>query len=128
MVAAGADVPIAGYADQVVTRLAALPGYPPAFASAYTANVVSREQNVQAVVAKIELGEGDAAIVYVTDARASKAVASIAIPDAANVPATYAGVVVAASTRHAEAHALLDWLAGPAGAAVLGTFGFLPAR
>lgn len=126
IVAAGADVPIAGYANQAVTRLAGLAGYPADFASVYAANVVSREQNVQAVVAKIELGEGDAAIVYGTDARTSKNVATISIPDSANVLATYAGAVVAASTRRDAAHAFLDWLAGPAGAAVLATYGFLP--
>ena len=37
---------------------------------------------------KIELGEGDAAIVYVTDAAASDKVATIEVPDDANVPAT----------------------------------------
>ncbi len=57
VVAAGADVPITGYAEQVVAKLGALPGYPAGFAGTYEANVVSREQNVQAVVAKIELGE-----------------------------------------------------------------------
>lgn len=126
VVAAGDDVPIATYAGRAVAKLAALPGYPTDYARAYAANIVSREQNVKAVVAKIELGEGDAAIVYVTDARASKAVATVAIPDAANVPATYAGIVVAASIRHDEAHAFLEWLAGPAGAAILAGFGFLP--
>jgi molybdate transport system substrate-binding protein len=126
VVAAGAEVPIARYADQVVGRLGSLAGYPQDFAIAYAANVVSREQNVQAVVAKIELGEGDAAIVYATDAAGSKDVATIAIPDAANVPATYAGVVVAASSHRDEAHAFLDWLAGHAGMAVLARFGFLP--
>jgi molybdate transport system substrate-binding protein len=126
IVAAGDDVPIANYAGQAVEKLATLPGYPADYTRAYAANIVSHEQNVRAVVAKIELGEGDAAIVYATDARASKAVATIAIPDAANVPATYAGVVLAGSTRHDEAHDLLDWLAGPAGAAILAGFGLLP--
>jgi molybdate transport system substrate-binding protein len=126
VVAAGDDVPIATYAGQAVAKLAILPGYPASFAGDYAANIVSREQNVKAVVAKIELGEGDAAIVYVTDARASTAVATVAIPEVANVPATYTGVVVAASTRHDEAHAFLAWLAGPAGAAILAGFGFLP--
>jgi molybdate transport system substrate-binding protein len=126
IVAAGSDVPISSYADRVVERLGALAGYPQNFVSAYAQNVVSREQNVQAVVAKIELGEGDAAIVYATDARASREVTIIAIPDAANVSATYAGVVVAASSHRTEAHAFLDWLASPPGFAVLATFGFLP--
>jgi len=127
IVAAGDDVPITAYAAQAVDNLGSLPGYPKDFPQAYAANVVSREQNVNAVVAKIELGEGDAAIVYVTDAKASKAVDSIAIPDAANVRATYSGVVVATSTRRDQAHALLDWLAGAAGFAILAEFGFLHA-
>jgi molybdate transport system substrate-binding protein len=126
IVAAGEDVPIATYAGRAIARLATLPGYPADYARAYAANIVSREQNVKAVAAKIALGEGDAAIVYVTDARPSKAVATVAIPDAANVPAAYAGVVLAASTRHEEAHAFLDWLAGPAGGAIMAGFGFLP--
>ena len=55
---------------------------------------MSREDNVKAVVAKLELGEGDAAIVYLTDAKISTKVASVDVPDSANVLATYAGVVV----------------------------------
>ena len=126
IVAAGDDVPIATYAGRAVEQLATLPGYPADYARAYALNVVSREQDVKAVVAKIELGEGDAAIVYVTDARASRTVAAVEIPDTANVTATYAGVVLAESTRRDEAHAFLDWLAGPAGVEILAGFGFLP--
>jgi molybdate transport system substrate-binding protein len=126
IIAASEAVPITKYAQVVVANLAALPGYPANFAEAYAANVVSNEQNVKAVVAKIELGEGDAAIVYVTDAMASSTVKSIEIPPGANVPASYSGVVIKASARAAQAHAFLDWLAGPDGAAILATFGFLP--
>ena len=85
-----------------------------------------KEDNVAAVVAKIELGEGDAGIVYVTDAKTSTKVTTIAVPDAANVPATYAGVVVKASTNGAAAQAFLAWLGGPDGQAILASFGFLP--
>jgi len=126
VIAAGKDVPITKYATQVVTKLAAQPGSPAGFAAAYEANVVSREDNVKAVVAKIELGEGDAAIVYVTDAKASTKIKTIEIPAAANVPATYAGLVVKASAHAAAAHAFLAWLAGSAGQQVLAGFGFLP--
>lgn len=127
IVAAGDEVPISGYARQLVDRLAALDGYPADFASAYAANVVSKEENVKAVVAKVELGEADAAIAYVTDAAASAGrVAAIAIPPGANVAATYAGVVVKASPHTAAAHAFLDWLAGPEGPAILATFEFGP--
>ena len=126
VIAAGDSVPITKYANQLVLRLAGLPGYPSSFAAGYAVNVVSREDNVKAVVAKIELGEGDAGIVYVTDARASTKVTQVPVPDSVNVPATYAGVVVKASPNATAAGAFLAWLAGPDGQAILGSFGFLP--
>ena len=42
------------------------------------------------------------------------------------MPATYAGVVVKASENQEAAQAFLDWLASPAGQAILAKFGFLP--
>lgn len=126
VVAAGDEVPITKYATQLVENLAAEAGAPADFAAAAAANVASREDNVAVVRTKIELGEGDAAIVYVTDAAASDQVATIDVPDSANVRASYAGVVVKASPNLAAAHAFLDWLAGPDGQAVLAEFGFLP--
>jgi molybdate transport system substrate-binding protein len=126
VIAASDAVPITKYATQLVANLAKEPGYPPDFVAAYAANIVSREDNVKAVIAKIELGEGDAAIVYVTDATASTRVATVHIPDAANVSATYAAVVVKASSNTIAARRLLDWLAGPDGQAILGSLGFLP--
>jgi molybdate transport system substrate-binding protein len=126
VIAAGDSVPITKYATQLVANLAREPGYPADFVAAYTANIVSKEDNVKAAVAKIELGEGDAAIVYVTDATASTKVTSIAVPGSANVQATYAGVVVMGSANVAAAKAFLAWLAGPDGRAILRSFGFLP--
>jgi molybdate transport system substrate-binding protein len=126
IVAAGADVPITRYATQAVAALALEPGYPADLAARYDANVVSREDNVKAVVAKIELGEGDAAIVYATDARASAKVRTIPIPPTSGVPVAYAGVVLKSSAETAAGHAFLGWLVGPAGQAVLSRFGFLP--
>ena len=126
VIGAGDNVPITKYATQLVANLATQPGYPADFVAAYTSNVVSREDNVKALIAKIELGEGDAGIVYVTDASASTKVMTIDVPDAANVPATYDGVVVKASGNAATARAFLEWLAGPDGQAILGGLGFLP--
>ena len=125
IVAAGDEVPITGYAEQLIANLAAMPGPPTDFAAAYAANVVSKEENVGAVVAKIELGEGDAAIVYATDARSAAGVTTIDIPPEANVTATYAGVVIKASAHPAEARALLEWVAGSRGAEILERFGFV---
>jgi molybdate transport system substrate-binding protein len=124
VVAAGSEVPITTYVEQLVARLATLPGYPADYAAAYASNIVSREENVRAVLAKVELGEADAAVVYATDARASTRIEAIGIPPAANVRATYAGVVVDASVHPAEARAFLAWLAGPDGGEILARFGF----
>jgi molybdate transport system substrate-binding protein len=126
VIAAGDEVPITRYAVQLVENLAAEPGYPADFVAAYTSNIVSREDNVRAVAAKIELGEGDAGIVYATDAIATDSVEAIEVPDSANVPARYAGVVVAASANREAAEAFLAWVAGPQGQAVLADFGFRP--
>ena len=126
VIAAGDAVPITKYATQLVANLAKESGYPADFVAAYTANIASKEDNVKAVIAKIELGEGDAGIVYVTDAKASTKVATVDVPDSANVPATYAGVVVKASANTASAQAFLAWVAGPDGQAILAGFGFLP--
>jgi molybdate transport system substrate-binding protein len=125
IVAAEDSVPISKYAKQLVDSLAEQQEYPANFQAAYAANVVSREDNVAAVVAKIELGEGDAGIVYGTDAKASDKVKTIDVPDAVNVPATYGGVVVKASTAGAAADAFLQWLTGSDAQAILVSSGFL---
>jgi molybdate transport system substrate-binding protein len=126
VIAAGDEVPITKYATQLVDNLAEEAGYPADFTAAYGRNVVSKEDNVKAIVAKIELGEGDAGIVYVTDAKAADKVTPIDVPDSANVPATYDGVVVKASRNVAGAKAFLAWFAGPDGQAILSDLGFLP--
>jgi molybdate transport system substrate-binding protein len=126
IIAAGDEVPITEYALQLVENLAAEAGAPADFAAAYAANIASKEESVSGVVSKIELGEGDAGIVYVTDAAAAEGVESIDIPDAVNVAATYAGVVVGTSPNKEAAAAFLRWLAGQDGQAVLAEFGFLP--
>ena len=126
VIAAGDSVPITRYATMLVTNLAKEAGYPAGFVAAYNANVVSKEDNVAAVVAKIALGEGDVAIVYVTDAQTSAQVQPITVPADANVPATYAGVALKASKNAAAAQAFLAWFAGPDGQAILASFGFLP--
>jgi molybdate transport system substrate-binding protein len=126
VIAAGDEVPITAYATRLVGNLGRQTGDPAAFEAAYAANIVSKEANVKAVVAKIELGEGDAGIVYVTDAKASTRVEIVDVPDPANVTASYAGVVVKTSAHQAAAAAFLAWFAGPDGQTILAGSGFLP--
>jgi len=126
IIAAGDAVPITKYANMLVANLAKQPGYPANFVAAYNANVVSKEDNVKAVVAKLELGVGDAGVAYVTDAKASTKVATVDVPPTANVVATYAGVVSKASPNTTAANDFLTWFAGPDGQAILSGFGFKP--
>ncbi len=125
VVAAGNEVPVTRYAEEVVRNLADLAGYPATFPAEYARNVVSREDNVATIAARIQLGEGDAGIVYATDAAASQDVEIVVIPDAANVRATYGAVIVTGSRHDAEARAFLDWLVGADGQAILARFGFI---
>lgn len=126
VIACADGVPIERYTAQWLAKVSALPAYGADFAARYTANVVSREDNVGGIVAKVALGEGDAGVVYVTDAKASGKVGSVPIPADQNVPAAYGGVVVKASAHVASSSAFLAWLTGPDGEAILASFGFLP--
>ena len=125
IVAAGEDVPISRYAAELVANLASDDRAPAGFAEAYEANIVSHEDNVRAVLTKIEEGEGDAAIVYRTDALSSDAVRMISAPETANVATTYAFVIVEDAAP--ETTAFADWLVGPEEQAILEEHGFLPA-
>ncbi|HVA85195.1 MAG TPA: molybdate ABC transporter substrate-binding protein [Candidatus Saccharimonadales bacterium] len=126
-VAATATVPIQKYATQLIANLAKQPGYPADFVAAVTKNTVSKEQDVTSILAKIELGEGDAGIVYASDAAgAGSKVKTIDVPTAANVPARYGAVVTKASKNPAAAEAFLQWLTTPPAQAILARYGFLP--
>ena len=126
VIAAGDAVPITKYAMQLIANLAKLSGYPANFVAAVTANIASKEDNVKGIVSKIELGEGDAGIVYVTDTKASTKVKTVDVPAAANVPATYAAVAVKGSKNPGAAQAFLTWLTGADAQAILAKYGFLP--
>ncbi len=126
VIACAVGVPIEKYTAQWVAKVSSLPAYGADFATRFDANVVSREDNVGAIVTKVALDEGDAGVVYVTDAKASDKVKTIAIPANQNVPATYGGVAVKASAHGEAAAAFLAWLTGPKGEAILASFGFAP--
>jgi molybdate transport system substrate-binding protein len=128
VVGAGDSVPITKYAMQLIANLARQPGYPAGFADAVTKNIVSKEDNVKGVITKVELGEGDAGIVYVTDAKASNKVRQVDVPADANVPATYAAVAVKASKNATRAADFLAWLSGADAQAILARYGFSAAR
>ena len=83
IVMAAEGVPAGDYARQILHNLGE------AFAGGVLANVVSEEDNVRQVLAKVQLGEADAGLVYRSDARAAPELGTIEIPTEANVLASY---------------------------------------
>jgi molybdate transport system substrate-binding protein len=110
----------------LIENLSFLEGYPEGFEQAVYANTVSEEDNVQSVLTKLERGEGDAALVYVTDALSSAdAVDMIPVPDEAQVQPAYAAVAMAGSEQPALAEDFISFLVGPEAQAVFDSYGFL---
>jgi molybdate transport system substrate-binding protein len=90
-----------------------------------TVKPVTEEADVKSVLSKVELGEVDAGIVYVTDVKAAGAkVTGIAIPAAQNVVTTYPIAVLTASKQQALAAAFQAYVLSAPGQAVLTAAGF----
>lgn len=124
IIGTGESVPIGRYSRQVLTKLAGTAGFPRDFAARVERNIVSREANVRAVLAKVELGEGDAALVYQSDARSSRRVHIITLPAAANIVAQYPIAVTAGAPQRAGAQAFVQFVQSREGRAVLRRYGF----
>jgi molybdate transport system substrate-binding protein len=129
LVLAAEAVPAGRYARQALLRLGAAPGFPPGFARRALANVVSEEENVKSVVARVQLGEADAGLAYRSDVAAGVAdrVKVLEIPEDHNVVAEYPIAILAAAGDTADARAFVDAAVGPEGRRVLERHGLLPA-
>jgi len=107
VVLAAATVPAGKYAVQALT------------AAHVTVHPRSLEDNVRGVLTKVELGEADAGIVYVTDAKsAGSKVSTVALPT--SPIASYPAAAI-----HTDAQGFVDFLNSTAGQAILQRFGFL---
>lgn len=121
IVVGGPATPIGRYTAQALDGLASAMADPAAFAAAAEANIASREDNVRAALAKVELGEGDAAFVYRTDAQGSPDTVEVALPSEARVAADYSAVQVSDDEAAAD---FLAWLGGSTASAILSEAGF----
>ena len=117
LVLAAENVPAGRYARESLALAGA------DFAARVLANVRSNEANVRATLAKVELGEADAAIVYASDLAAADGVVAVAIPERFQVAAEYRIALLAESEA---ARAFLAFATSPEGAAVLARHGFEP--
>ncbi len=120
-------VPVGNYTQQVFDNFSKLPDYGADFKANVNKNIVSKEDNVKAIVQKVQLGEVDAGIVYTTDAQAgADKLTMIAIPDAQNVIAVYPVAVVKGAKQSALGQKYIDYLLSPAGQAIMKKWGFAP--
>jgi molybdate transport system substrate-binding protein len=128
LVLAGATVPAGKYSREVLGKLDGAPGFPSDFAGRALANVVSEEENVKAVVAKVQLGEADAGMAYRSDVTTAVAphVRVLEIPEERNVLAEYPIVIVRGAADTAGARAFVELVLSPEGQQVLGRHGLLP--
>jgi len=125
---AAKEVPIGQYSLDFLDKASQEPGFGPSFKEDVLKNVVSYEENVKAVLAKVSLGEADAGIVWISDIsqEAADQIGSLDIPDAFNVIAVYPIAVVQDSRNLDLAQAFLDLVLSPAGQQVLKKYHFIP--
>jgi molybdate transport system substrate-binding protein len=106
-------VPCGNYANQALTK------------AGVKVTAKSQEQDVNAVVSKVSLGEADAGIVYVTDVKSAGAkVHGVDIPDDQNVIATYPIATVKGGSNPTGGYAFIDFLLSIPGQAILANYGF----
>lgn len=90
-----------------------------------TASVDTNEPDVRALLTKIDAGELDAGIVYVTDVLAADGgVEGIVIPTEVNVVADYPIAVLSGGTNTDVGAAFIDFVTSAEGQAILAEFGF----
>jgi molybdate transport system substrate-binding protein len=127
-VIAAEAVPAGKYSREALQQLAKAPGFPSDYDRRVLANTVSQEENVKAVVAKVQLGEADAGIVYRSDVTpaAARVVRAIDIPDAYNVLASYPIAAIKGAENAEGARAFIALVLSAEGQQVLQRHGFLP--
>ena len=107
------EVPCGAVAAQVFTN------------AAITVKPVTLEPDVKSVLTKVELGEVDAGVVYVTDVKAAgDKVKGIEIPADVNASTSYPISALAKSSNASVAAAFVAYVVSDAGQAVLAAAGF----
>ena len=127
-VTAAPEVPIGVYTQNMFDKMSQIAVFGADFKDRANANIVSREPNVRQVVAKVQLGEADAAVVYRSDVTPSSApdLMVIPIPDDLNTLAAYPIALVTNGPQLELGQAFIDLVMAPAGQSILEKWGFIP--
>ncbi len=125
LVLAAPTVPIGNYARTIFTNATGANGVSATFSDDVLKNLVSNETDVKAVLAKVQVGEADAGVVYTTDAATVKDdVKTIEIPQQYNVIAQYPIAALKDSGHLDVAEAFVQYVTSDAGQAILKQYGF----
>jgi molybdate transport system substrate-binding protein len=128
LVFAAQDVPVGQYSLDFLDKASKNPAFGASFKEQVLKNIVSYEENVKAVYAKVALGEADAGIVYLSDIAPDGAeqVGSLEIPATLNVISVYPIAVITDSKHPGLAKAFIDLVQSTAGQQVLQKYHFIP--
>ena len=124
LVLAAEEVPAGKYAREVLKNLNAL--YGADYSDKVLANIVSNEDNIRQAVTKVQLGEVDASIVYVSDATAAPDLQTIEIAPEMNVTAEYLMAPLSGSANSDLANEFIDYVLSGEGGTILQKWGFTP--
>lgn len=126
-VTAARDVPVGAYTLTALDKMSKDAAFTPDFATKVQANFVSQESNVKQVVSKVQLGEADAGVCYLTDISAAVAtdITTLEIPDAFNTLATYPINSLKGAANTVGAQAFVSYIVGVQGQATLKSYGFI---
>lgn len=127
IVMGGPDVPIGRYTRELLQR-ASSSSLGPAFVERFEAHVVSKELSARQVLARVSLGEAQAAFVYRTDALsvADAGVTVVPVGDELRVVAEYPIAIVTKPSHPGLAAAWVELVRSNEGQRQLSSAGFLP--
>jgi molybdate transport system substrate-binding protein len=126
LVLADATVPVGKYARQILDKMTKDTTFGSDFSTKVLVNVVSNETDVKQVVSKVQLGEADAGIAYISDAVAAPEFKTIDIPDDFNVIAKYPIAALSGAPQPQLASDFVAYVLSPEGQATLKKWGFTP--
>lgn len=118
------SVPAGNYSLTFLDNLSKDANYGADFKTKVLPNVVSYETDVKQVVTKVQLGEADAGIVYVTDANAASTLKTIPIPVNFNVIAKYPIAALSNAPQHDLATEFVAYVLSADGQATMKKWGF----
>jgi len=100
----------------------------PEFRASVEKNIVSQEDNVRQIVAKVQLGEGDAGVVYTSDVtpQVRDQLQRVAVPDELNTLATYP-VAATKGNNPTGGQAFATYILSPPAQDILAKWGFMKA-